>query len=229
MRRNTDDRLDPKSICWYTGVRLAETTPGQSPVPWTARTREHLIPQSSELFRHLTDRQREANVVPASALANHILGNLPLAIKMVAKQRFLRHMFKRRIFVHGDKEELRLIRNNLVSEWSIHGVPIWENRQMGRKGQEYLFWSLENLQGKITQHDLQLRERWLENLAIEEARILKNLFGMELPALLTSQGRKGTADQQMARAAAEARLIRKSAPVIVPAVDAEQVRQGYAA
>lgn len=191
IRRKGRVRVVTKvQTCWFTGAELVVQNRGvggadrgkpELPNCWTL---EHVVPAVSHLIALIPEDQQRKNTVPAAALVNHAIGSLPIAIKMVVRDRL-------RMALHGTTDlkdaepiqwtnamrsmALKVIREE-DQRYRLLGKKIWHDPVVV-PAQGIRLWSLENPYHPITPELLEERDRLLLELRDATVRIFAERFG----------------------------------------------------
>ena len=186
----------PRPLCWFTGLRLDRNLKARHPCFKTlahARTKEHLIPQSSRILTSLPMAVRRRNIVPASALVNTCAGSAPLGVKLLLRDRLQGYVAALGLGHNEHLSEdgalsLRDEVRSFMKSWELAGQPIWfegrvntETKRSKRKDvPNVAYFSTQNPWVPITDDVLDERNRRLKDLAeIEQAFLLEH-FGVDL-------------------------------------------------
>lgn len=99
--------------CWYSGVYM--TNPNSSlglHIGLSARTKEHIISRSCDLYKTLNLIQHRKNIVEVCSFMNGVVGNMPVGFKLIVKD-FAQEHFARRGTYELTKRDMRTISSHV--------------------------------------------------------------------------------------------------------------------
>ncbi len=170
--------------CWFTGLLLDLRQRQVAGCSWNRAlllrtfTREHLVPQSSQVLDDLDPLLQSRNVVPASLLVNSMIGNAPLGVKVLLRDMLMAmHLDSGRMTMQRADAVAGQIRG-FLAEWKLHGRYIWDDGRVDqRSGGRVAFFSTANPAIPITAQELDQRNRKLRTLRSIEETFVAEHFG----------------------------------------------------